>query len=128
MFRKKFYQILKALGFVDKAKKNELTEDDWVKIDAAFQEKFGTTLSDAMAENEAAASNQADREAALAIINSATGSASEEEDPENEEDDSENSSKRETATSLEDGVRTMATQLKNLRTQVERIAGLADLK
>lgn len=132
MFRKKFSQILKTLGFVDKAKKNELTEEDWVKIDAAFQEKFGTTLSDAMAESEAAASNQADREAALAIINSATGSASEEQDPEVEEDDPENSPKRETTTSLEDGVRSMATQLnslsnhnRELRTQVERMASLA---
>ncbi|HMM18672.1 MAG TPA: hypothetical protein PKC47_14295, partial [Petrimonas sp.] len=64
MFKKKFMQILQSLGFVEKASKNELTEEEWGKIDAAFKEKFGVTISDAMAENDTSASNKADRDAA----------------------------------------------------------------
>ena len=112
MFKKKFMQILQSLGFVEKAKKNELTDEDWGKIDAAFKEKFGVTVSDAMAENDAAASNKADRDAALAIINAATGTGGDG-SPENSNgaDDSQKPA------SLEAGVQSIVTKLDNVTTQ-----------
>lgn len=112
MFKKKFMQILQSLGFVEKAKKNELTDEDWEKIDAAFKEKFGVTVSDAMAENNAAASNKADRDAALAIINAATGTGGNG-SPENSNgaDDSQKPA------SLEAGVQSIVTKLDNVTNQ-----------
>lgn len=112
MFKKKFMQILQSLGFVEKASKNELTEEEWGKIDAAFKEKFGVTISDAMEENDTSASNKADRDAALAIINAATGTGGEG-SPENSDgaDDSQKPA------SLEAGVQSIVTKLDNVTTQ-----------
>lgn len=112
MFKKKFMQILQSLGFVEKASKNELTEEEWGKIDAAFKEKFGVTISDAMAENDTSASNKADRDAALAIINAATGTGGEG-SPENS-DGADDSPK---PASLEAGVQSIVTKLDNVTTQ-----------
>lgn len=112
MFKKKFMQILQSLGFVEKASKNELTEEEWGKIDAAFKEKFGVTISDAMAENDTSASNKADRDAALAIINAATGTGGEG-SPENS-NGADDSAK---PASLEAGVQSIVTKLDNVTTQ-----------
>lgn len=112
MFKKKFMQILQSLGFVEKASKNELTEEEWGKIDAAFKEKFGVTISDAMEENDTSASNKADRDAALAIINAATGTGGEE-SPENS--DGTDDSKK--PASLEAGVQSIVTKLDNVTNQ-----------
>lgn len=112
MFKKKFMQVLQSLGFVEKATKNELTEEEWGKIDAAFKEKFGVTISDAMAENDSAASNKADRDAALAIINAAIGTGGEG-SPENS--DGTDDSKK--PASLEAGVQSIMTKLDNVTNQ-----------
>ncbi len=112
MFKKKFMQVLQSLGFVEKASKNELTEEEWGKIDAAFKEKFGVTISDAMAENDTSASNKADRDAALAIINAATGTGGEG-SPENS--DGTDDSKK--PASLEAGVQSIVTKLDNVTNQ-----------
>lgn len=112
MFKKKFMQILQSLGFVEKASKNELTEEEWGKIDAAFKEKFGVTISDAMAENDTSASNKADRDAALAIINAATGTGGE---GSHENSDGADDSKK--PASLEAGVQSIVTKLDNVTNQ-----------
>ena len=119
-------QILQALGFVEKAKANDLNSEDWAKIDDAFKEKFGVTVSEAMEENRTAVSNEADRTAALAIINAATSEESETD----EEDASgtESTSSGET-TSLESGVQSIVSRLDSmsrentqLREQVDAMA------
>lgn len=70
-FKQKFTQILQALGFVDKAAKNELNDAEWTSIEAAFKEKYGATIAEAMADSERAATLETERAAALAIINAA---------------------------------------------------------
>lgn len=137
MFKKMFMQILQSLGFVDKAKKNELTEDDWVKIDAAFKEKHGKTISEAQAENEITASNEADRKAALDMINAVTAetNSEEDEDEEDEDDDEEKkpekNKKKESVqdNSVTSGVQTLVNKIdgltsenKKLQAQVEKMA------
>ena len=111
MFKKKFMQILQSLGFVEKAKKSELTDEDWGKIDAAFKEQYGVTISDAMAENDTAASNKVDRDAALAIINAANANGGDN-TPENSDgaDDSAD-------VSLQSGVQSIVTKLDNVTSQ-----------
>lgn len=127
MFKKKFMQILQALGFVDKAKKNELTEDDWKKIDSAFKEKFGTTVSDAMSESAQAEELRQEREAALSIINETTDAADASEE---DGDDSDTSGDDETdektpkaKQSLAVGVKGLAKALKN---EKKKSAGLEE--
>ena len=39
--KKKFQKTLESLGFIDKAKKNELTQEDWVKIAEAYKTAHG---------------------------------------------------------------------------------------
>ena len=120
MFKKKFLSILQALGFVEKAKANELTGEDWIKIDAAFKEKFGVTVSDAMAESQAAASNKKDREAALQIINAANEVTDSESDDEDGDDDDEGEGGPDNPTrenSLERGVKSIVTKLDSVTTQ-----------
>lgn len=107
MFKQKFMQILQALGFVDKAKKNELTEDDWNQIDASFKEKFGVTISDAMAESTQAEELRQEREAALAVINE-TGTVDD-----NDDSTGDGEEKPKNKTSLQEGVTGLATALKN---------------
>lgn len=131
MFKKKFMQILQSLGFVEKAKKSELTEEDWGKIDAAFKEQFGVTISDALADTAVSASNQADREAALAIINAAVatgeGAVSDNANETNTEQPAQVATN-----SLERGVQSIVTKLdavtnqnRELKDQVEKMARTA---
>lgn len=70
-FKQKFSEILRMLGFTDKAKANTLSNDDWTAIEASFKEKYGVTITEAMQEpsNEALT---AERAAVLAILNTAT--------------------------------------------------------
>lgn len=123
MFKKKFTQILQSLGFVEKAKKNELNEEDWQKIDAAFKDKFGTTVSDAMAESQNAASIKADREAALSIINAVTANESEES---GEANAGTPGATQVQENSLERGVQSMATKLDNLTSQNKELKEQVD--
>lgn len=126
MFKKKFMQILQSLGFVEKAKKSELTDEDWGKIDAAFKEQYGVTISDAMAENDTAASNKADRDAALAIINAANATGVED-SPENTEgaDDPADTSLKSGVQSIVTKLDTVTAQNKELKEQVKKMAKTA---
>lgn len=124
-FKEKFMQILVALGFVSKAKANDLTAEDWEKIDTAFKEKFGVTISEAMNEHQAVASNEADRAAALAIINAATADDDTQDPPEGDDEGDQ-------ATSLAAGVQGIVSRLDNLsrenaqlRQQVDSMARIA---
>lgn len=138
MFKKKFMEILQSLGFVEKAKKEELTEDDWTQIDAAFKEKFGKTLSEAQAENENIASNEADRKAALDIINAVTAEDKSESDDDEDEGDEEKPEKPKKKAIVQDasvtsGVQTLVTKMdaltsenKKLQEQIEKMAKIAN--
>lgn len=124
MFKKKFMQILQTLGFVDKAKKNELSEDDWKKIDASFREQFGVTISEAMEENSQAEELRQEREAALAVINETEETG---DDPDT--DGSGDEKPKAKTQSLKAGVTGLATALKNekkkttdLKDQVNKMA------
>ena len=46
--KKKFQKTLESLGFIDKAKKNELTQEDWVKIAEAYKTAHGTDFYEDM--------------------------------------------------------------------------------
>lgn len=68
-FKDKFLAILAALGFTDKAKSETLTNEDWTAIESSFNERYGMSIIDAMRESQAADTLNAERTAALAIIN-----------------------------------------------------------
>ena len=74
--KKKFQKILESLGFVDKAKKNELTQEDWVKIAEAYKTAHGADFYEDMrtAETDAKTAKEnaekaASHDAALALLN-----------------------------------------------------------
>jgi hypothetical protein len=76
--KKKLQKILESLGFIDKAKKNELTQEDWVKIAEAYKTAHGTDFYEDMrtAENDAKTAKEnaekaASHDAALALLNDA---------------------------------------------------------
>jgi hypothetical protein len=52
--KKKLQKILNSLGFVDKAKNKELTQEDWVKIAESYKTEFGADFYEDMrtAEND----------------------------------------------------------------------------
>lgn len=70
-FKEMFLPILTALGLVDKAKSNTLTNEDWNKIETSFKEKHGVSISEAMQAAQSAEELTAEREAVLNIINAA---------------------------------------------------------
>jgi hypothetical protein len=74
--KKKLQKILESLGFIDKAKKNELTQEDWVKIAEAYKTAHGTDFYEDMrtAENDVKTAKEnaekvASHDAALALLN-----------------------------------------------------------
>lgn len=71
-FKQKFSEILRLLGFTDKAKTNTLSNDDWTAIEASFKEKYGATITEAMQEAQSSEALTAERTAVLAIINTVT--------------------------------------------------------
>lgn len=114
-------QILQMLGFVEKATNNQLTDDDWKKIEASFQEQFGVTIADEMAATERAASLEKERQAALNILNASADaeektakSAAELVEADEETDETDN--KGETI-SLEDSVKTIVSKLEDAQKQ-----------
>lgn len=70
-FKEMFLPILTALGLVDKAKSNTLTNEEWNSIEASFKEKHGMSMSEAMQAAQSAEELAVEREAALNIINTA---------------------------------------------------------
>ena len=92
MLKKQLLAVLTALGFVSKAKSNELTDEEWNQIDAEFQKQHGKSMTELMEESAKNEELQKDREAALALLSEvATAETSEDEDgdddDENDEDD-----------------------------------------
>lgn len=70
MFKKKLNATLEALGFADKAKKNELTKGDWKKIAAKYKEMHGSDMyEDIHAEQEQDLERDEEHQAALTILN-----------------------------------------------------------
>lgn len=131
-------QILQSLGFVEKAKNNQLTEEEWQKIEAAFKEQYGRSMAELQEESNQAEELRAEREAALAIINetgdSTGGEPSDDDDPDGDEDETvgktgATTGEKPKANNLRNGVAKMATALKNekrktatLESQVNRMS------
>lgn len=70
MFKKNLNATLEALGFADKAKKNELTKGDWKKIAAKYKEMHGPDMYEAIhAEQEQDSERDEEHQAALTILN-----------------------------------------------------------
>ena len=69
-FKQKIAFILSSLGLTSKARKKQLSEEDWAKIESLFKEKYGTSLSEAMAENLRNEQLETERSRALEIIHS----------------------------------------------------------
>ena len=68
-----------ALGFIDKAKSGELTQEDWNKISKNYQETHGSDFYEDMNAEKANAEKAAQdaekaaqHDAALALLNTAT--------------------------------------------------------
>ena len=67
-FKEKFQAILEALGFVDKAKKSELTNEDWDKIVASYNETHKSDFYADMTADADKAKKAAQHDAALQLI------------------------------------------------------------
>lgn len=74
-FKEKMNAILIALGLVSKARANQLTPDDWAKIQTEFMSRYKIDLSAAVEEAKKARQLEEERNAALAIINASAPSA-----------------------------------------------------
>jgi hypothetical protein len=132
MFKKKFMQILQALNFVDKAKKNELTDEEWLQIEAEFKKKYGKSMSELQAESNQAEELRHERDAALAVINNSTETDDDDDDDSDDDDDDNSDGDGEGAPatqSLQTGVTGLATALRkekkrtaNLRKKVNTMA------
>lgn len=115
MFRKKFMQILQSLVLFDKAKKNQLTEEEWQKIEAAFKEQYGKSMAELQEESIQAEELRADREAALAIINETEGSTDDDDNGDDNTNDDAETQEKPKVNNLRTGVTGLATALKNER-------------
>ncbi len=111
MFKKKFMEILQKLGFMDKAKQNSLTEDEWAQIDAAFKKEFGKSMSELMNESSTNKELEKERSIALQLIN------------ETEKSDSEPQKKgeKESETSIVEGIKNIQSELKEARRENQAI-------
>lgn len=80
-FKEKFQAILVALGFVDKAKKSELSNEDWEKIVASYKETHQTDFYADMTADAEQVKKAAQHDAALLLL----AGAKEDEEEETEE-------------------------------------------
>ena len=135
MFKKKFLQILQSLGFVDKAKQNSLTDEDWKQIDAAFEKQHGKPMAELMAENSNNEALAQEREAALSLLN-ATNETKTEETEESEDSNNDGAAAPVEATtetvSIVEGITAIQTELaaskketQAMKAQVEKMAAQA---
>lgn len=85
-FKEKFQAILVALGFVDKAKKSELTDEDWVQIEASYNETHKSDFYADMTANAEQVKKAAQHDAALLLLAGTKGNAEEEEEEEGAEE------------------------------------------
>lgn len=115
--KKKLMQILQTLGFADKAKNNQLTDEDWKKIEASFKEQFGVSIADELAAGERAATLEKERKSALDILNaSAETEVKTETISKKDEEESRESDDKPNA-SLEEGVKTIVSKLEDAQKQ-----------
>lgn len=68
-FKQRFQAVLKSLGLVDKAKSEELTQDDWAKIASSYKETHGSTMEEDMEADEEQAKNAENYKKILAVVN-----------------------------------------------------------
>ena len=110
MFKNKFMQILQSLGFVDKAKKDELSEEDWKQIDAAFKKEHGKSMTELMEDNSNNEELAKERATALSLLN-----ATAEEEPATEttevEEEGEEKPEVEDKTSIVEGIKDIQSKL-----------------
>lgn len=76
-FKEKFQAILAALGFVDKAKTSELTNDDWAKIVASYNETHKSDFYADMNAEADQAKKAAAHDAALLLLAETAGKTEE---------------------------------------------------
>ncbi len=69
-FKQMFQAVITALGFVDKAKNNSLSKEDWKQIEDSFKETHGVDLFEAMNSERENAQKAAQYDAALQMLNS----------------------------------------------------------
>lgn len=67
-FKERLQKVLQALGLIDKAKKNELTADDWKNIEASYKKEHGSDLYDDMKESKEQAEKAKAHDEALQLI------------------------------------------------------------
>jgi len=67
-FKEKFNTILQELKLADKAKKRELTQEDWEKIAEAYQKKYGSDFYDDQETEETAERRGSIHRAALNLL------------------------------------------------------------
>lgn len=68
-FKERLQKVLQALGFGDKAKNNELSAEDWKKIEASYKETHGSDLYADMKENKEQAEKANAHDEALKLLN-----------------------------------------------------------
>ncbi len=128
MFKNKFMQILQSLGFVDKAKKDELSEEDWKQIDAAFKKEHGKSMTELMEDNSNNEELAKERATALSLLN-----ATAEEKPATEttevEEEGEEKPEVEDKTSIVEGIKDIQSKLaetqkenKSIKDQMDKMA------
>ena len=81
-FSQMLMAVLTALGFVEKAKAETLTQQEWEAIEAEFQRQHGIGLATALSQALQSSQVEEEREKALAIINEAMPEASSEKEDE----------------------------------------------
>lgn len=120
MFKKKFLQILQNLGFVDKAKNKQLTEEDWKQIDSAFKNEYGKSMTEVMDETSKTEELEIERKSALELLNT-----SDQPDESNDQDGTEE-------TSIVNGIKTITEKVssleatnKELKNKMEKMAAQA---
>lgn len=120
-FKEKFHAVLVALGWIDKAKNNQLTQDDWNKIAASYKETHGTDFyADMSADQKATDDEKANAEkaaahdAALALLNQ---SAEVVEDSASEDAGEGEGQQAEQTQNLEKGIKGITAQLAALQAE-----------
>lgn len=121
MFKKNFLLILTALGFIDKAKANDLSEEDWVAIDAEFKQKFGKSMKDLMEEDSRSSVLEKERAAAIALIHAAESTDDQDEDDDEDEDEDDDNEDDE-----DDNGKKQKPDNRSLETKVAAIIGKLD--
>lgn len=89
-FKERFQKVLQALGFAEKAKNNELTAEDWDKIEASYKETHNSDFHADMKESKEQAQKAEAHDEAIKLLaegkEEPAPAGSEKTDPEKEEE------------------------------------------